>query len=118
MLVDTSVWIDHLRRGNGRLAVSLEDGEVECHPFVIGELACGRLIRRDEILSLLHSLPGVTEADHDEVLAFIASSRTMGQGLGLVDIHLLASTLLTGTSLWTLDARLAAGARRLGVEFR
>ena len=68
MLVDTAVWIDHLRRGNARLATYLEKGEVETHPFIVGELACGNLKRRDEILSLLRSLPRVVEADHDEVL--------------------------------------------------
>lgn len=118
MLVDTSVWIDHLRHGNGRLADSLENGEVECHPFVIGELACGRLSRREEILALLRALPQVVEADHDEALAFIESNRLMGQGLGFIDVHLMASAILTKTPLWTMDERLAAGARRLGIAFR
>jgi hypothetical protein len=117
VLVDTSVWVDHLRRGNRRLASSLERGEVECHRFVIGELACGFLARRSELLSLIGALPGVIEADHLEVLGFIESRRLMGRGLGLIDVHLLASALLSGTSLWTLDKRLAARARELGIEY-
>jgi len=115
VLVDTSVWVDHLRRGNERLAGHLDRGEVECHPFVIGELACGHLRNRAEILSLLRALPLAQPADHEEVLAFIESSRLMGRGLGWTDMHLLASARLRRTALWTLDRRLAATARVLGV---
>jgi predicted nucleic acid-binding protein len=116
-LVDTSVWIDHLRRGNATLAARLRKGEVECHPFVIGELASGNLMRRAELLSLLGALPQAPQAHHDEVLALIASKRLMGRGLGWVDVHLLASALLGRTSLWTLDRRLAAQASALKVAF-
>lgn len=117
MLVDTSVWIDHLRRGNGLLASRLRNGEVETHPFVVGELACGKLRRRDEILSLLRALPAVTRAEHEEVLGLVESKRLAGRGLGWIDAHLLASAMLHRTTLWTLDRRLAAEARRLGVHF-
>ena len=117
MLVDTSVWIDHLRRGNGRLASYLESGEVELHPFIIGELACGNLKRRDEILSLLSALPRVVEADHGEVLTLVDSERLSGCGLGWVDVHLLASAVLSGTTFWTLDKRLAEQANKLAVLF-
>ena len=117
MLVDTSVWIDHLRRGNAQLASRLENGEVESHPLVVGELACGILKRRSEILSLLGSLPQVIEAEHDEVLSLVESRRLSGRGLGWIDVHLLASALLQRTTLWTLDKRLAEQARRLGVLF-
>ena len=79
VLADTSVWIDHLRRGNARLAGHLENGEVEAHPFVVGELACGNLGRRDEILSLLGSLPHVIEADHEEVLSLVNDRRLAEQ---------------------------------------
>lgn len=117
MLVDTSVWIDHLRRGNAQLAARLENGEVESHPFVLGELACGVLKRRSEILSLLDSLPQVFEAEHDEVLALVESRLLSGRGLGWIDAHLLASAMLQKTTLWTLDKRLAEQAQRLGVRF-
>ena len=117
MLVDTSVWIDHLRRGNRRLASCLDHGEVESHPFVVGELACGTFKRRAEILSLLNCLPRVVDADHDEVLTLVDAERLYGLGLGWVDVHLLASAVLSGTTLWTLDKRLAGQAKRLAVLF-
>jgi len=117
VLVDTSVWVDHLRRGNAELASRLGNGEVESHLFVIGELACGNLGRRQEILSLLDSLPRVIEAEHDEVLSLVQSRRLNGRGLGWVDVHLLASALLGRTTLWTLDKRLAELAQGLGVLF-
>lgn len=115
MLVDTSVWVDHLRRGNAKLAERLERAEVSCHPFIIGELACGRLRNRETILSLLQALPRVPTADHHEVLAFVAAYRLMGAGIGWIDAHLLASAKLAGTAIWSLDKRLAAAARKLGV---
>lgn len=117
MLVDTSVWIDHLRRRNHRLVARLERGEVESHAFVVGELACGSLGRRDEILSLLNSLPTVVEADHAEVLTLVDAQRLHGRGLGWVDAHLLASAILSGTTLWTLDERLADQAGKCSVLF-
>ena len=117
MLVDTSVWIDHLRRGNEQLASHLRNAEVECHPFVIGELSCGHLRLRTEILARLGSLPQAILAEHDEVLALVESRDLMGRGLGWVDVHLLASAMLGRTSLWTLDRRLRAQARHLGVSF-
>ncbi len=115
ILVDTSIWIDHFRRGNPALAALLRDAAVLTHPFVIGELACGRLKRRDEILTLLGSLPQVDVADHEEVLAFITSHRLMGCGIGWIDVHLLCSTALSQVDLWTLDKRLASAARSLDI---
>ncbi len=115
MLVDTSVWVDHLRRGNPALARQLTELEVWCHPFVIGELACGRLEARSEVLSLLAALPQAPQAEHDEVLAFVESNRLAGTGIGWVDAHLLAAARLGGVGLWTLDRPLAAVARELGL---
>jgi predicted nucleic acid-binding protein len=111
------VWIDHFRRSNARFTQHLESGEVELHPFVTGELSCGNLKRRHEILSLLDDLPRVVEADHDEVRLMVDSRRLYGCGLGWVDVHLLASALLGGTTLWTLDKRLAEQARKLKILF-
>lgn len=115
ILVDTSVWVDHLRRGNPRLGKLLFDAEVFSHPFVIGELALGRLGRRQEILSLLRELPGAEPASHDEVLLFVDSHRLEGTGIGWVDAHLLCAAALLRARLWTLDRRLAATAARLGL---
>jgi len=114
MLVDTSVWVDHLRRRNHRLAGLLDDARVLCHPFIIGELACGNLTGRDRILRLLGALPGVPLAEHEEVLALAGAHKLHGQGLGWIDMHLLASTLLARCPLWTLDRRLEATAVRMG----
>lgn len=116
ILVDTSVWVDHFRRGDGQLAGLLEAGEVLSHPFVIGELACGHLASRQLVLELLHELPGAVVAQHEEVLGFIDRHRLAGQGIGYVDAHLLASVSLShGATLWTRDRRLRAVANRLGL---
>jgi predicted nucleic acid-binding protein len=116
VLADTSVWVEHLRRGEPRLSALLDTGEVLCHPFVIGELACGNLRRRGEILELLAALPGLGKASDREILTFIERHRLQGQGLGLVDVHLLAACALAHRPLWTLDARLARAAARLGLK--
>lgn len=113
MLVDTSVWVDHLRRGDPKLIALLGQGEVECHPFIIGELACGSLRRRSEVLSLLRRLPHVPVASHDEVLTFMERHRLMGRGIGWIDAHLLASAALSNTPLWSRDRRLSDVAAEL-----
>lgn len=115
ILVDTSVWIDHLHAADRALAAHLLDGRVACHPFVIGELAVGSLRRRAEILGLLGALPAAPIVSHGEVLTFIEARGLMGLGLGWIDVHLLASARLTGYTLWTKDRRLARAASRLGV---
>ena len=107
VLVDTSVWVTHLRRGNTRLEALLQEGRVSTHPFIIGELACGNLANRYEILSLLRALPSVQVAEHDEVLLFLEKRGFTGRGMGWVDVHLLASAVLSKTPLWTLDKPLA-----------
>lgn len=116
ILVDTSVWVEHLRRGETRLAELLGAGEVLCHPFIAGELACGHLRRRAEILGLLAALPPVDAATHDEVLGFIERHKLQGKGLGLIDMHLLASCALARKPLWTFDARLAKAASQIGID--
>ncbi len=116
ILVDTSIWIDHLRSGDSRLAALLNSGDVQAHPFVIGELALGQLTRRSEILGLLRHLPLTRTATDSEVLAMIEARQLFGLGIGYVDAHLLAAALLTtGTGLWTRDQRLASVAVRLGL---
>ncbi len=116
ILADTSVWIDHFRLGNKRLHSLLEGGEVMCHPFVVGELACGNLRNRDEILALLRVLPNAVVANDAEVLEFVDRYRLQGPGLGWVDAHLFASAKLTRCSLWTLDRALARIADKLKVS--
>ena len=115
ILVDTSVWIDHLRRGDRELEKLLGEGVVLCHPFVIGELACGNLKNRDEILSLLAALPASAVASHEEGLHVVAHRKLTGKGLGWIDIHLLASALLSKCTLWTKDKALGAVARSLKI---
>jgi predicted nucleic acid-binding protein len=118
ILADTSVWVDHLRHGNARLAALLQEGQVAVHPFVVGEIALGQLKRRAEILALLADLPQVPPADHEEVLRFVEGHGIAGSGLGWVDVHLLAAAALERVRLWTIDRRLAAAASRLGLEDR
>jgi predicted nucleic acid-binding protein len=115
VLVDTSVWIHHLRVGDGALARLLERTLVLTHPFVVGELACGRLAQRRVVLGLLDALPAAPVAREQETRAFLEVHTLMGRGIGYVDVHLLASAALAGARLWTRDARLAAAAQALGL---
>jgi hypothetical protein len=116
ILVDTSVWVDHLRAGDEALAGLLGDSEVLAHPFVIGELALGRLRQPELVLGALQDLPQAEVATDREVLHFIDRHALSGLGIGYVDAHLLAATRLTkGASLWTRDKRLLAAAQRLGL---
>ena len=116
ILVDTSVWIDHLRKGNPRLRTLLYENKVLSHPFIIGELACGNLRNRAEILGLLQALPAARVANHEEVLAFVESQRLYGRGLGWIDIHLLASALLSTSVLWSLDKEMVQAATVLKIS--
>lgn len=106
VLVDTSVWVEHLREGGAGLETLLNDGTAVCHPFVIGELACGNLKNRAEIISLMETLPMAVHAEHEDIMIFIEKYRLMGKGLGYVDVHLLASAVLSNIPLWTLDKKL------------
>jgi predicted nucleic acid-binding protein len=115
-LVDNSVWVDHLHDGDSDLAEILNRGEVLCHPFVIGELACGCMKNRTEILCLLAALPVAVVADHDEVLHLVNEHQLMGKGLGWIDVHLLASALLTGCTLWTRDKAVLSAAVTVGIN--
>jgi predicted nucleic acid-binding protein len=116
VLVDTSVWVSHLRKGSSRLQALLLDGTVVCHPFIIGELACGKIKNRTEILSLLQALPMLEVIEHSELLLFIERNRLMGIGLGLVDVHLLAAAMLAGISLWTYDRKLQQASAKLNID--
>lgn len=118
ILVDTSVWIFHLREHHVKLSGLLNKGEVLCHPFIIGELACGNMKNRSEILSLLSSLPSAISAEHEEVLNFIENNKLMGKGLGYIDFHLAASAFLTGVSMWTLDKKLQKVLKELGIAYQ
>lgn len=117
ILADTSVWVDHLRRNNGTLASLLDRGDVACHPFVVGEIALGRLQNRRAILELLGELPTCRVAEDAEVLALIERRSLVGTGIGWVDAHLLAAALIDGRLLWTLDRRLMSVARDLGATW-
>jgi predicted nucleic acid-binding protein len=117
VLVDTSIWISHLREGDDHLAALLEKATVCSHPFVVGELACGNLKNRTEILSLLRALPSAEIVDHEEVLTLIDNNDLMGKGLGYVDVHLIGSALLSEAMLWTRDIRLERAAADLGVSY-
>ena len=118
VLADTSVWIAHLRSGGGLFSSLLEEGQVASHQFVIGELSCGNIRNRKEILSLIKSLPMADIAEHDEVLDFIESHKLMGTGLGYIDMHLLASARLSGMEILTYDRRLEQVARHMALSFK
>jgi predicted nucleic acid-binding protein len=116
ILVDTSVWIDHLRHGDVELTGLLNAGQVLTHRFVIGELALGNLQNRNTVLSALQNLPQVTAASDEEALHFIENNSLSGTGIGYIDAHLLAAVRLSpGALLWTRDKRLLAESLRLGL---
>lgn len=118
ILVDTSIWIDHLHQSEPTLVVLLGQNQVLAHPMVIGEIALGSLADRATVLALLSNLASTVRASDEEVLAFIDAQRLHSRGLSLVDVHLLASTLLTpATLLWTRDKRLQTVVTDLGIAF-
>ena len=117
VLVDTSVLVSHLRDGKVGLEKLLNNGEVVCHPFIVGELACGNLKNRGQILSYLQSLPVAILAEDQEVLKFIETNQLMGKGLGYIDVHLIASAVLTDVALWTFDKTLDTFIKKFGISY-
>ena len=118
ILVDTSVWIDHLRKNDQHLQFLLLEQEVVCHSLIIGELICGNLHNRKEIIGLLQSLPMAPRIEFDEYLYFIENLKLYSRGIGYIDIHLIASAKLAQTRLWTLDKRLKSAATELGINYK
>lgn len=117
VLVDTSVWILHLRKGSGQLRSMLLSGVVLTHPFVVGELACFSLAERAVVLDSLASLSSAVLASNDEAMRLLADQRLFGKGIGWVDVHLLAAARLSRAWLWTLDSALCDAAGALGVAW-
>lgn len=116
ILVDTSVWIDHLAQGDADLQALLEEGQVLTHPYVIGEIALGSLPRRQETVGALQALPAITTASTDEAMAFLQNEKLFGMGIGYVDLHLLAAVRLEPEALlWTRDKRLHRVAAQLNL---
>jgi len=118
ILVDTSIWIDHLRGDEEGLIQLLNDGKVLVHPFVTGELALGNLNNREAVMGALQNLPQAFVATDGEVLRLIQAKSLFGRGIGYIDAHLVAAVLLMpGTTLWTRDKRLLAASAQLGMSF-
>jgi len=118
ILVDTSIWIDHLRATNGALVSLLQSDAVCIHPWIIGELACGNMVNRTEILELLGALPQLQPASDGEVLHFIERRHLMGRGVGYIDMHLLAASVIHTSNIWTRDKRLGDIATDLGLAYQ
>lgn len=118
ILVDTSVWIDHFRKSDTTLTGLLESERVACHPFVIGELACGTLPKRKDVLSWLGNLFQTPVAEPQEILVMIDALKLSGEGLGYIDMHMIATARLAGIPLWTKDRRLADACGRLGIGWK
>jgi hypothetical protein len=116
VLVDTSVWISHLRYVSSSLQKLLDGNKVASHPFIVGELACGNMSKRAEIISLMQSLAMVDVVEQEELLVFIEHHQLMGKGLGFVDVHLRAAAMLAGIPLWTQDKKLKHTCARLNLD--
>jgi predicted nucleic acid-binding protein len=112
-IVDTSVWIDHFRHGNINLESHLVKGRVATHPFVLGEVSCGNLKNRAEIIELMASLPIAQMAEHHEVITMLEQRKMYGQGIGWIDMHLLAACLINQFALMTLDKPLQKIAHKI-----
>jgi len=116
ILVDTSIWIDHLNKSHPELVHYLNNGIVCTHPFIIGELACGNIINRTEVMTLLKALPCLDTVLESEVLMLLESQQLYGRGLGYIDIHLIATALINNVKLWTRDKTLNSIARKLNIS--
>ena len=117
VLVDTSIWVNHFRSSDPHLEGLLDNTEVICHPLIIGELACGNLKNRKEIITLLSALPMAPEVEHDETIEFIELNNLMGRGIGFIDVLLLASSRLAELPIWTKDKRLKEAAQGLRISY-
>ena len=118
ILVDTSIWVDHLRNPEDGLTTLLNANDVLMHPMVIGELACGHMRNRKQALELWYRLPRINEAGHEQVISLIETHNLMGQGLGFVDMHLVCSVFnYSGSQLWTRDKKLNGIANKLNIAF-
>ncbi len=118
ILVDTSVWIDHFHKKDARLIALLEDDAVLVHPFILGELACGSIKNRDEILELLDALPKITTVNMDEVRFFVNKHHLYGKGVGYIDVHLIASCMIDNARLYTRDKRLSHIAKEFNLLYK
>lgn len=116
ILADTSVWVDHLRSGNDQLSDYLNAGHIVCHPYITGELACGNIKNRDEILSMLNSLPAIQIAEHDEVMYLISRHNLHVRSIGWIDANLLTSALMAKCKIWTSDKPLKKIAKDLKIS--
>ena len=117
VLIDTSVWITHLKKGLPDLQSLLYDSGVVCHSFVIGEIACGGIKNRKEIISLLQALPDSPIVSNEEFMFFLDTHKLSDKGIGFVDVHLLASAKLSKIPLWTEDKNLRIAAQSLSLSF-
>lgn len=115
ILVDTSIWIDHFNKKDARLITLLEENSVLVHPFIIGELACGNIKNRNEILELLDALPKISTVGFGEILFFINQHQLYGKGLGYIDVHLIASCIMDDAKLYTRDKKLFRIAKEFNI---
>lgn len=116
ILVDTSIWIDHFNKSHPELVRLLNNGIVCTHPFIIGELACGNIINRTEILTLLRALPCLDTVLESEVLTLLEGHQLYGRGLGYIDVHLIAAALINNVKIWTRDKSLNSITRKFNIS--